>query len=252
MLSYENPTPAAPSASTAAEKLATSLSSSATASKVSGSVPDNSVSQSSMASTMKATGSSASAASNSASDRSAAHIWLVTGPAGCGKSTVAQHLATSLDVPYIEGDEYHPPANIEKMSNGIPLTDMDRWDWLILLRDEALRRLGEGGSDTKGVVVTCSALKRKYRDVIRVARYFEPSVHVHFIYLAATEEALLERVARRQNHYMGANMVRSQFQDLEPPRPDETDIISIDVSGTLDDVKTSALDKVREVMAADQ
>lgn len=201
-----------------------------------------------MSSKIKTNGSTAHHTENGALGASDAHIWLVTGPAGCGKSTVAEHLASSLQLPYVEGDEYHPPANIEKMTNGIPLSDMDRWDWLIILRDEAIRRLAEGN---KGVVVTCSALKRKYRDVIRVARYFEPNIQVHFIYLAATEEALLERVARRQNHYMGANMVRSQFRDLEPPKPEETDVISIDVSGSLDEIKTSALDKVKGVMESD-
>ncbi|KAK6843154.1 glucokinase [Apiospora arundinis] len=94
------------------------------------------------------------------------HIWLVTGPAGCGKSTVAQQIAETLSVPYIEGDEFHPPANVEKMRNGIPLTDADRWDWLTLLREESLRQLSKGN---ESVVLTCSALKRKYRDVIRVA-----------------------------------------------------------------------------------
>ena len=137
--------------------------------------------------------------------------------------------------------QYHPQSNIDKMSNGIPLTDADRWDWLTLLREEALRRLN-AGSD--GVVVTCSALKRKYRDVIRVAPYFAENLHVHFIYLSASEEVLLKRVGARQNHYMGANMVHSQFEALEPPRDDETDVISVDVEQSLDDVKAESLDKV--------
>ncbi|KAI1156817.1 thermoresistant gluconokinase [Nemania diffusa] len=171
------------------------------------------------------------------------HIWLVTGPAGCGKTTVAQYLSKSLDLEYIEGDSYHPPANIEKMANGTPLTDADRWDWLTLLREESLKQLKSGA---KGVVLTCSALKRKYRDVIRVAPYFSNDIHLHFIYLHAPEAVLLERVGLRQGHYMGANMVRSQFEILEPPTPDETDVISVDVSGPISGVLDVALEQATE------
>ncbi|KAI1759743.1 carbohydrate kinase [Hypoxylon sp. FL1150] len=169
------------------------------------------------------------------------HIWLVTGPAGCGKSTVAKYLSTNLNLPYIEGDEYHPKANIDKMANGIPLSDADRWDWLTALRDESLRQLASGAD---GVVLTCSALKRKYRDVIRVAPYYSHDVVLHFIYLHAPESVLLERVGLRQNHYMGANMVHSQFSILEPPTAEETDVISIDVSKPMDDVLSEAQSKV--------
>ncbi|KAI1345136.1 carbohydrate kinase [Xylariaceae sp. FL0016] len=169
------------------------------------------------------------------------HIWLVTGPAGCGKTTVAKHVSNTLNLPYIEGDEFHPQANIDKMANGIPLTDADRWDWLTLLREESLRQLASGA---EGVVLTCSALKRKYRDVIRVAPYYLHDVILHFIYLHAPEAVLLERVGARQGHYMGANMVRSQFSILEPPTAEETDVISIDVSGSPEEVQRQALDEV--------
>ncbi|PBP15520.1 glucokinase [Diplocarpon rosae] len=98
------------------------------------------------------------------------HLWLITGPAGCGKSTVAEFLAKKMGLPFIEGDSFHPQSNVEKMSRGIPLTDADRWDWLIRLRTEAMARLASTGA--QGVVLTCSALKRKYRDVIRVAPYY--------------------------------------------------------------------------------
>jgi gluconokinase len=177
------------------------------------------------------------------------HIWLVTGPAGCGKSTVAAYLASSMNMPYLEGDEFHTVANVEKMRNGIPLTDADRWDWLTVLRDEAARRISAGA---QGAVVTCSALKRKYRDVIRVANFYDPSIVVHFIYLDAQEEMLLSRVGARQNHYMGANMVHSQFHDLERPTAVERDVISVDVSRSVDEVKQDALAKMMEVMAQDQ
>lgn len=173
------------------------------------------------------------------------HIWLVTGPAGCGKSTVAKHIADSLQLPFVEGDEYHPKANIDKMSAGIPLTDADRWDWLTALREASIHELDKGSD---GVVLTCSALKRKYRDVIRVAPYFTPNVHLHFIYLDAPEEVLLQRVSARKNHYMGANMVHSQFEVLERPTPDEIDVITIDVTQSQEAVKSDALDQAKKTM----
>lgn len=141
--------------------------------------------------------------------------------------------------------QYHPKANVEKMSNGIPLTDADRWDWLTALREESLRHINAGYN---GVVLTCSALKRKYRDVIRVAPYFSPNLHLHFIYLQAPEEVLLRRVAARPNHFMGANMVHSQFDILEPPTAQETDVLSIDVSRPVEEVKAEVLDKVLQTM----
>ncbi|KAI1281042.1 P-loop containing nucleoside triphosphate hydrolase protein [Xylaria sp. FL0933] len=171
------------------------------------------------------------------------HIWLVTGPAGCGKTTVARYLSQALNLPYLEGDAFHPPANINRMANGIPLTDGDRWDWLTLLREESLRQLASGA---EGVVLTCSALKRKYRDVIRVAPYFSHDVQLHFIYLHAPEDVLIERVGARVGHYMGPNMVRSQFEILEPPTADETDVISIDVSGPEPEVLSMALRQVQD------
>lgn len=111
-----------------------------------------------------------------------------------------------------------------------------------------MRRLNEGAH---GVVVTCSALKRKYRDVIRVAAYYDSSILIHFIYLDAPEEVLLQRVSARQGHYMGANMVHSQFDILERPSDDEKDVFSIDVSRSIEEVKRDALAQVHEVMGTE-
>ncbi|KAH0287957.1 shikimate kinase, partial [Aureobasidium sp. EXF-3399] len=176
------------------------------------------------------------------------HIWIITGPAGCGKTSVAEYLAATFTMPYLEGDSFHPQANIEKMANNIPLTDADRWDWLILLRDQAVAALSTGAS---GVVLTCSALKRKYRDVIRVASYNDSQVLVHFIYLSATQELLLQRVHGRVGHYMKDSMVKSQFDALEPPTQDERDVMSVDVSGDFASVQQLALEAVNHVMVSD-
>ncbi|KAH0038759.1 shikimate kinase, partial [Aureobasidium melanogenum] len=176
------------------------------------------------------------------------HIWIITGPAGCGKTSVAEYLSTAFALPYLEGDSFHPQANIDKMANNIPLTDADRWDWLILLRDQAVAALNTGAS---GVVLTCSALKRKYRDVIRVASYNDHNVLVHFIYLSATQELLLQRVHGRVGHYMKDSMVKSQFDALEPPTEDERDVMSVDVSGDFASVQKLALEVVNQVMATD-
>jgi gluconokinase len=144
--------------------------------------------------------------------------------------------------------QFHPASNIERMSRGIPLTDADRWDWLTCLREESLNRLSAG---SQGIVLTCSALKRKYRDVIRVAPYYSHDVLVHFVYLHAREEVLLARVAARSaksDHYMGANMVHSQFESLEEPGAEETDVITVDVSGSIESVEEEALAKIRQAV----
>ncbi|TKA39996.1 hypothetical protein B0A49_13628, partial [Cryomyces minteri] len=176
------------------------------------------------------------------------HIWIITGPAGCGKTTVAEYLAKHFSLPYIEGDQFHPPANIEKMANNIPLTDADRWDWLILLRQQSLASLDAGAP---GVVLTCSALKRKYRDVIRIASYNDHDVLVHFVYLRADQDTLLARVHGRVGHYMKDSMVKSQFEALEEPTADEPDVLAVDVGGSMAEVQKLALDAVSEALAAD-
>lgn len=133
------------------------------------------------------------------------------------------------------------------MGNGIPLTDSDRWDWLIILREKAIEQLKTSNS----VVVTCSALKHKYRDVIRVANYEHPTVQIHFVYLKVDEATLQSRVANRVGHYMKAGMVHSQMTALEEPdTEDETDVIPIDVTNDKEVVQTEALRRVTETLKA--
>ena len=135
------------------------------------------------------------------------------------------------------------------MANGQPLTDADRWDWLILLREEAISALKK--STSAGVIVTCSALKRKYRDVIRIATYHDPTVRVHFVFLSASQALLMDRVRARKNHYMKDYMVASQFESLETPKEDEVDVLSVDASGTSLEVQELALSVVNKVLEKD-
>jgi len=178
------------------------------------------------------------------------HLFIITGPAGCGKTTVAQHLSEALGFPYVEGDDYHPESNRQKMSRGEGLADADRWDWLINLKEATLSHLDTGAD---GAIVTCSALKRKYRDVIRIARLDNHEVRVHFIYLRASKEVLKKRVAEREGHFMKSDMVESQFQDLEEPKPKEEDVVTLPV-GVKDPASLTqqrALDSVVRILATD-
>ena len=144
------------------------------------------------------------------------------------------------------------------MSQGQPLTDNDRWGWLIQLREEATNRLSPSkSSQTKahdGVVVTCSALKRRYRDVIRIAAYNDNDVMVHFIFLKADEDVLLARVQMRQGHFMKSTMVRSQMELLEEPDMQEQgrDVLEVDCGVSLTEVQQEVVKTVRKALADDQ
>jgi gluconokinase len=143
----------------------------------------------------------------------AARIIVVMGVASSGKSTVGAALAKRLDVPFLDGDGYHPPANVEKMRAGIPLTDADRWPWLERL-SLALRDAASLGDLAVGA---CSALKRAYRDYMtKIAG--EP---ILFVYLEGTKEVIAARIAARQHEFMPASLLDSQFATLEEPAADE-------------------------------
>ena len=148
-------------------------------------------------------------------------IVLLMGPAGSGKTTVGKLLADQLSWEFADGDDFHPPANIEKMSQGIPLTDEDRLPWLQSIRD-AMRQWQAQG---KSVVVACSALKRNYRDLLGIGSNAKA---IKLVYLKGTYDLLLERLHSRTGHYMKEQMLTSQLADLEEP----TDTLTIDISNT--------------------
>lgn len=137
---------------------------------------------------------------------------VVMGVSGCGKSTVGRLLADALHVHYVEGDELHPPENVARMAAGIPLTDADRHGWLQAVAGE----LGKAGSQTRGVVIGCSALKRSYRDLLRAA-----AADLRFVHLHGDPALLRERLAERRGHYMPASLLQSQLDTLQPPTADE-------------------------------
>lgn len=144
---------------------------------------------------------------------------VVMGVAGSGKSTVARLLADRLGWPMAEADEFHPEANIAKMESGTPLTDGDREPWLRSLRDW----ISEQDTAGRSTVITCSALKRSYRDLLRGA-----TARVRFVHLSGTREVIGERMAARSGHFMPRTLLDSQFADLQPLGADE-DGITVDV-----------------------
>jgi len=142
-------------------------------------------------------------------------VLVVMGVSGSGKSTVAALLAGRLGWPFEEGDALHPPANVAKMHAGHPLTDEDRAPWLAKIADWVDARLDAGGSG----IITCSALKRSYRDLID-----RRGSGVVFVFLTGSRETIAARLAARQGHFMPAGLLDSQIATLEPPGPGEPEI----------------------------
>lgn len=157
------------------------------------------------------------------------------GVCGCGKSTLGRSLAEALGVPYIEGDELHPPANVALMAAGTPLTDADRAGWL----DSIGARLAEAERQGRGAVVACSALKRIYRDRLRAAAPTLRLVHLH-----GDPALLAARMAQRTGHYMPPTLLPSQLQTLEMPDPEEA-AVRLDSATPADALVSQALQALR-------
>jgi gluconokinase len=155
---------------------------------------------------------------------------VVMGVSGSGKSTIAEHLAARLGWRYVDGDLFHPPSNVAKMSAGHPLSDEDRWPWLRAIAAEIDELLAAGISS----VVACSALKRVYRDILVHGRD-----DIRIVMLDGTKELIAKRLAARKGHFMPPGLLDSQFRTLEPPQPSERPVtVSIDapVDSIIDDI----------------
>lgn len=145
-------------------------------------------------------------------------IVIIFGVSGAGKTTIGKLLAQQLSWCFLEADDFHPAANINKMRSGHPLTDEDRWPWLRQLRQQIERSLAAG----ENAVLACSALKRAYRDVLRV------SDEIKLAFLRGDYALIEKQLRNRRRHFMNPDLLQSQFDDLEEPLPDE-DVLSIDL-----------------------
>jgi len=139
-------------------------------------------------------------------------LYVVMGVSGSGKTVIGSALARSLGVEFVEGDDFHPEENVKRMASGIALTDEDRAPWLRSIAAR-LRAAKDAGT---GLVVSCSALKRSYRDLLRAE-----AGDVRFIFLRGDRALIAERLAMRSGHFMPPSLLDSQFASLEEPGPDE-------------------------------
>ncbi|MER7818638.1 gluconokinase [Streptomyces sp. NPDC096153] len=163
------------------------------------------------------------------------HVVVVMGVAGTGKTTIGPLVAAALGVPYAEGDDFHPADNIAKMSAGIPLDDADREPWLDAIGRWAHGRAGLGG------VVSCSALKRIYRDRLRAA-----APDVEFLHLTGDRALIERRMAERKGHFMPTALLDSQFATLQPLQDDEAGV-AVDVSGSPQEITERAVAALRRL-----
>ena len=170
--------------------------------------------------------------------RTGVHL-VVMGVAGCGKSAVGKRLAALLALPLIEGDDFHPASNLQKMQQGIALVDADRKGWLLTLGRELARH-------PQGAVLACSALRANYRDTLRASLPGSggAGLGLGFVYLAVTEAESLRRVAQRADHFYPPSLVASQFEALQDPSA-EPGVLALDGSAPLDELAGRAADWVQ-------
>lgn len=176
-------------------------------------------------------------------------VIVVGGPAGTGKTTIAQLLSTHYKCPFIEGDELHPPANIQKMEHGIPLTDDDRWGWLAKIASHLEMKACDQGNTTGMCVVLCSMLKKSYRDYIKAHTQSGELVTFRFIFLCLTFAELVSRVNGRAGHYMKSDMVRLQYDIMQVP--EGTELVSNGGEAVAVDTTSKTPSEILEVVLAE-
>jgi len=159
-------------------------------------------------------------------------VVVVMGVAGCGKSTIGPLIARALGADFAEGDTFHPPANVAKMSRGEPLDDSDRMPWLAAMAD-AIR---EWQAKERPTVLACSALRQRYREILAGG-----SADVRFVFLRGTQATIADRIGRRRDHFMPPSLLASQFATLEEPE----DAIAVDVGDTPEAIAAAALERLR-------
>ena len=160
---------------------------------------------------------------------------VVMGVSGAGKSTVGKIIAANLGCPFRDADSFHPPANIEKMSRGEPLTDDDRWPWLQAIAAWIAEHRAAGTT----CVVTCSALKRVYRDIVTAKQ----SADVRLVYLKGEFELIAARLAARKGHFMPPALLKSQFDALEEPAADEH-AIAVPIDATPEEIAERVMQRL--------
>ncbi|WP_438752331.1 gluconokinase [Pararhizobium sp. O133] len=165
---------------------------------------------------------------------------IVMGVSGCGKSLIGEKLAAHLGLPYVEGDSLHPPTNIAKMSEGVPLDDGDRWPWLEIIG----QRLAK--ADANGIVISCSALKRIYRDQLRRAA----GRPLAFVYLKGSRDILMQRMTERPGHFFKAPLLDSQLATLESPEGEDL-VVTVDIAPAPDVITAAALDRLAALNGAE-
>ena len=162
-------------------------------------------------------------------------VLIVMGVSGSGKTEVGQRLAAKLTGHFFDADAFHPPENIAKMSQGVPLTDADRIPWLEAMRTRVIDACPPGET----CVLACSALKRHYREYLRATR----PASVHFIFLDGSYDIIFARMQERTDHFMREEMLRSQFASLEAPGNEEA--IQVSIAAPVDEVVTRALENLK-------
>ena len=169
------------------------------------------------------------------SSRQPARLIVVMGVAGCGKSTVGTALAERLGKPFLDADDFHPASNVAKMSQGIPLTDDDRWPWL-----DSLAKALHSEAERVGMAIGgCSALRRAYRQRL-IDTAGEP---ITFVFLKGSRDIIAERMAARSGHFMPTALLDSQFATLEPPEEDENALVC-DIGASVSDLTQAVLDQL--------